>query len=600
MKKKKILAVCAIFCMLCNGAYAEADKNALTDNINETVYSENAETVLLSTGGGGGRGSSSGGSYGSAVSTSYPVISPSYNVNVITFKVQTDGEPGEYASVRVLKEGDESVASNAYAIEEIVVSEDKSITVSFEMPETRNEKITDGVYNLYIKLLGKSTDVYKFTFVTTATRDEAVELLAEADAAGVVTLLDEDSDYREALIAEGFDFDMYDSLSDSDKESVAADFASGSDKSSLMLKTIIGVTAIEDADVEDVLVMVNPVYDGVAFNDIEDKELKDFIIKYIDSVKDDITVKNITDEYAVANVLYKLNNAKYNEIDGLMKDNEDLLGLDGTDYNDYKKLSSSKKTGVCEKIVRKLKSSPVESAEAFINVLEDSMPTENSSSGGGGGSSSGGSSNKTVASGNSSNAIVTTLTPVEPEIVKAEEVFDDMENAQWAVPAVEVLYSKGIVSGVGDKSFAPMSNVTREAFITMIVKAMEIETNNDKGIFEDVVEGSWYAPYVNAAYREKISMGISDTEFGVGKLLTRQDMMTMISRLIDDTDVHARSISELTDFDEVSEYAKASVKNLYERGFVSGKGGNRIAPKDYTTRAEAAQMIYMMLEELEK
>ena len=575
MKMKKILTACVIFCLLTGGVYAQTDNSALIN-----------DAQLLNSGGGVG---------GVIIGGGIRKV-PSYKNNTISFEIETTAEPGSYASVKVVKETDDRVAVNAYAIEEVLVGEDGCVKVDFEMPETRNGESTDGEYIIDIYTGNGNKYTYSFTYVTTKTREYALDALSTEGKDGILEVMSENSEYRDALVAVGFDFELYDNLSSSDKEYIADSFAKGSDKSSDMMKTLIAVKAIEKNDSETVLDMVNPTYNEISYAEIEDKELKSFINKYIKNA--DIDEKNFNEEYACANVLYTLNNAKYNEITDLMEDNEKLLGLNKAEaYDDFENLTSAKKTEACENVVRKLKNSPAETREAFVKILESSIPaSKNNTTGGGGG---GGGSKSTVPSG-SSNSIVTTLTPVEPEIVKAEEVFDDMANAQWAVPAVEALYSKGIISGVGEKSFAPMSNITREAFITMVVKAMEIETNSDKGIFTDVAETAWYAPFVNAAYREQISMGVSDTEFGVGKLLTRQDMMTMISRLINDTDVHVRSVSELTDFDEVSEYAKASIQNLYERGFVSGKGGNRIAPKDYTTRAEAAQMIYMMLGELNK
>ena len=49
------------------------------------------------------------------------------------------------------------------------------------------------------------------------------------------------------------------------------------------------------------------------------------------------------------------------------------------------------------------------------------------------------------------------------------------------------------------------------------------------------------------------------------------------------------------DFAEVSDYAKEAVSALISAGLVNGKG-EKIAPKDYTTRAEVAVLIKRILD----
>ena len=57
--------------------------------------------------------------------------------------------------------------------------------------------------------------------------------------------------------------------------------------------------------------------------------------------------------------------------------------------------------------------------------------------------------------------------------------------------------------------------------------------------------------------------------------------------------------TEYLDFSTVSDYAKDAVSSLIAAGIVNGKGG-RIAPTDYTTRAEVAVLIERLLRYMEK
>ena len=54
----------------------------------------------------------------------------------------------------------------------------------------------------------------------------------------------------------------------------------------------------------------------------------------------------------------------------------------------------------------------------------------------------------------------------------------------------------------------------------------------------------------------------------------------------------------IDDTEEISDYAKDSVKTLVKKGIISGVGDNRYAPKSNATRAQAVQMIYKVIKDI--
>jgi len=138
-----------------------------------------------------------------------------------------------------------------------------------------------------------------------------------------------------------------------------------------------------------------------------------------------------------------------------------------------------------------------------------------------------------------------------------------------------------------------MDKVTREEFVKMIVCAYNLPTENTKSEFKDVGEDSWYAKYVIGAYDSKIVFGVTETEFGVGKNITREEMATIALRAAGFDTIEANEL--FADDDEISDYAKNAIYTMKEKGIMSGKGDNLFAPKDYATRAEAAVIIHAML-----
>jgi len=58
-------------------------------------------------------------------------------------------------------------------------------------------------------------------------------------------------------------------------------------------------------------------------------------------------------------------------------------------------------------------------------------------------------------------------------------------------------------------------------------------------------------------------------------------------------------LSQYPDFESVAEYARDAVRALISAGLVNGKSG-RIAPTEYTTRAEVAVLLKRILEFINK
>ena len=104
---------------------------------------------------------------------------------------------------------------------------------------------------------------------------------------------------------------------------------------------------------------------------------------------------------------------------------------------------------------------------------------------------------------------------------------------------------------------------------------------------------------MGAAQEYGLVNGIADDIFGIHKEITRQDAAVILKRIADYKGialVAIREYDEFTDGNEIGGYAAAAVKDLYCGGVISGKGGGYFAPEDTCTRAEAAKMIYGIVE----
>ena len=175
-------------------------------------------------------------------------------------------------------------------------------------------------------------------------------------------------------------------------------------------------------------------------------------------------------------------------------------------------------------------------------------PSTTGGSGGGGGGGGGGGSTtsaktttsgtsaSTIASGNNNQIVYTTPEPktIPSAVSFDDEVFTDLPEAEWARNAILYLYSQDVVNGYGNGLYGVKDDVTREQFVRMLLVALDVPIYKDETpTFSDVVEGSWYEYYVETALKMGVVSGISETEFGVGMPISRQDMAVMAKRALD-------------------------------------------------------------------
>jgi len=141
-----------------------------------------------------------------------------------------------------------------------------------------------------------------------------------------------------------------------------------------------------------------------------------------------------------------------------------------------------------------------------------------------------------------------------------------MKGYEWAESSVETLATEGIVNGKGNGMFDPGANVTREEFAKMIVSLFNFNVVSPNFKFTDVNKDSWYYEYVRRAHGCRVINGISDTLFGSGQNILRQDAVVMVYNALkyinraENGDV----IKNFNDESEVSDYARTAVLHAAE------------------------------------
>lgn len=216
-------------------------------------------------------------------------------------------------------------------------------------------------------------------------------------------------------------------------------------------------------------------------------------------------------------------------------------------------------------------------------VYRSENPPQNNSqnSGGGGG---GGVSGKPYT------------TPPEVELYKETEtygdVFSDVPKSHWANKAVNLLNEKNVISGYPDGTFLPSNPITRAEFTKLTAVFADGLKKGELISFSDVNESDWFYTYVSEASAYGLVSGLGDGIFDPYANIKREDAALIVYRLLDALGRAPIGSKVFSDRSEISAHARSAISALGSSGIVSGTGNGSFKPKDFITRAEAAQLLY--------
>jgi len=270
-----------------------------------------------------------------------------------------------------------------------------------------------------------------------------------------------------------------------------------------------------------------------------------------------------------------------------------LLGLDKTDYNIYCEKYSAYE--VNKAFVECGFTHPSEIVSALAARIKDleSATENNNNSGGGGGSGGGGNSN---GLGNVLLVPDAVITPDKNKDIQTGTYFSDITNTHWAYNAIKALCSKSIIQGYPDGSFVPNDAVTREQLVKMIILTFGFESQSTATSFSDITSTRWSAAYIKTASDNGIVSGMPDGSFKPEAAVTRQDAAVMLARACEVTGKIFSERKQLSDADEIAPYATESVEKLVAAGVISGFEDGSYRPLEELTRAQAAQLLYGLME----
>ncbi len=119
-----------------------------------------------------------------------------------------------------------------------------------------------------------------------------------------------------------------------------------------------------------------------------------------------------------------------------------------------------------------------------------------------------------------------------PEPTKTENPFTDVKESDFYYKAVLWAVEKGVTNGLTATEFGPFTLCNRAQVVTFLWRAMGSPESTADVAFTDVQSGQFYSTAVAWAVENNITNGISATEFGVGGICNRAQVVTFLYRTL--------------------------------------------------------------------
>lgn len=175
-----------------------------------------------------------------------------------------------------------------------------------------------------------------------------------------------------------------------------------------------------------------------------------------------------------------------------------------------------------------------------------------------------------------------------------EIMFTDLKGYESYSKYIKAMASKDIITGVGNNRYAPGKVLTRAEFATLLARMFKLDTTGNNTVFTDVKPSDSYAPYVYAAFRAGLIMGIGQKRFEPNEAITMQDAAIILTRSLKlmGVGITSGSLSGIKDYISISGYARDAVGFILQKGIMSLDSKGNFNARSKVNRAMAAQFIY--------
>ncbi|HHY79474.1 MAG TPA: protease complex subunit PrcB family protein [Thermoanaerobacter sp.] len=183
--------------------------------------------------------------------------------------------------------------------------------------------------------------------------------------------------------------------------------------------------------------------------------------------------------------------------------------------------------------------------------------------------------------------------------------FDDIQQFTWAVKAIEKMYAKGFIKGVGDKKFNPSKPVTHLEALVMILRAMGYEEQANK-ITELPKEYkgpklSWGKGFITLAYQKGILTYDELKRFNPNEKAKRYEIAKYLVRALGLEERAQQNMNKVLNYKDWDKIPKDAIGYMYvavEKNLIKGDG-EKLKPNDPVRRVEMAVLLERLDEKVQ-
>ncbi len=182
--------------------------------------------------------------------------------------------------------------------------------------------------------------------------------------------------------------------------------------------------------------------------------------------------------------------------------------------------------------------------------------------------------------------------------------FDDLNYAAWYVEGVEFCYTNCIIKGVNSYTYSPDTSLTRAQFVTMLATLaganLEEYADVESG-FTDVLPEQWFHKAVTWAVSEGYVNGMGGGRFAPDFNITREQLAKLMFVYAEKNGVDVSlkaSLNNFTDAPGEDFWSYESLSWSVAVGLINGVTSTSIAPFDSATRAQAARIMMLLMQNL--
>lgn len=206
-----------------------------------------------------------------------------------------------------------------------------------------------------------------------------------------------------------------------------------------------------------------------------------------------------------------------------------------------------------------------------------------------------------ISLGFGSTELYADMTPVD-KLLQNETLINIQDNSytykdmqkHWASASIYKLSYMDILKGYPGGLMKPNQTLTREEYITMLVRALDLPLSTTATpYYSDLKSGRWSLRYINTAYENGLLDVYTKSSLEPEKIIYREEMAVIAARAVKDVQAvkESRSFIDLT-----SDYKYMDSINLVTSlDIIRGMPDGSFKPYDSANRAEAAVIILRLL-----